>query len=369
MVDLIHINAPSAVPSEVTLAAWHATFGNDGVIAFTQDSECVSSNFQVAHKLSRSRSAIPVNSMDALAEHSLPDDKAHDAFFYVRRVEGDAACVFVRMVLFARELLLREVDEAPVDISRPFLGEIDRALVDLMTCASGKNVGSAPIVEAWETRGSREDVLIRWLRGHQIFAALTQGLILSFKSIANAIRSGQGQEVRRWADLTVSLLRGSGASFVLTGDFSVKDYNDRIRPSMMPPAVPTCLSGLMSIDHRFLVQTIRDMKPALKGLRDQDKARHERIHEELKTVYDRHVFVCERFVGERPSLLTAGSTEKSGPELIKQFKTLRVKPFESQAHTARLHAESRSHPGINYSSSGPAPRPEDTEFKRQPHDL
>jgi hypothetical protein len=123
---------------------------------------------------------------------------------------------------------------------------------------------------------------------------------------------------------------------VLTGDFSVQNYNQSIRPTMMPPISPICLSGLMSVDHRVLVQCIRELKPALKFLHDHERPRHAQIHDELKLVYDRHIFVCERFVGERPSLLTAGSTEKSGPELIEQFKTMRVKPFETAAHAVRV---------------------------------
>ncbi len=95
----------------------------------------------------------------------------------------------------------------------------------------------------------------------------------------------------------------------------------------------------MSVDHRFLVQTMRELMPAFKALHEHEPERHGRLQEELSTVYDRHILVCERFVGERPSLLTARPAKKSGPSLIGQFKTLRMKTFDSSAHVARLHAQ------------------------------
>jgi hypothetical protein len=94
----------------------------------------------------------------------------------------------------------------------------------------------------------------------------------------------------------------------------------------------------MSIDHRCFVQLIGKMKPALRLLREQEPLRHRQISEGMASVYDSHIHVCERFVGDRPSLLTAGRTEKSGPELIEHFKNMRLKPLEATAHAAPVAA-------------------------------
>jgi hypothetical protein len=282
---------------------------------------------------------IPPDPVDPELISGNSDDTAHDAYFHVTRIKGDASTQFIRMALTGRSILLEEIDESPAALAKPLLDLIDRAFADLLSCGLGSAVGHLPSVTTWQSRGDRQEVMPRWIRGHQVFAALTQGLVLSFQSMGRAIRAGDVGQTQIWADLTISLLRGSGASFVLTGDFSVQNYNEFIRPSMMPPASPICLSGLMSVDHRVLVQCIRDLKPALKFLHDHERQRHDQIHEELKVVYDRHIFVCERFVGKRPSLLTAGSTEKSGPELIQQFKTMRLKPFETASHSVRVKAQ------------------------------
>jgi hypothetical protein len=106
---------------------------------------------------------------------------------------------------------------------------------------------------------------------------------------------------------------------------------------MMPPVSETNLSGLMSLDHRVLVQTMRDMKPALLSLHEQEPLLHGRLQQEMATVYDRHIHVCERFVGDLPSLLTAHAAKKSGPSLIEQFKTLRMKAFDAPVHAHRLN--------------------------------
>jgi hypothetical protein len=111
---------------------------------------------------------------------------------------------------------------------------------------------------------------------------------------------------------------------------------------MSPPAAPICLSGLMSVDHRYFVQLIGRMKPALRLLREQEPLRHRQIHDGMASVYDSHIHVCERFVGDRPSLLTAGRTEKSGPELIEHFKRMRLKPFEATVQAAPVAAAASS---------------------------
>ncbi len=335
-VDSIQLLPPKAVPTEAQLHGWCSQhLGSDRRWLLQGWSE-PQTNLIVSVDTVRLLAELPDDPTLESAAPGLGDDAAHDSYFHVARVEGNAAGIFAGMAITARSILLQEVLESPTNISSPFLGQIDIALLDLVGCMCGERAGERAGVASWESPGRRGDVLPRWLRGHQIFAALTQGLLLSFQAMGRAVRAGNSSELQRWADLTISLLRGSGASFVLTGDFSVDDYNISIRPTMMPPVSPICLSGLMSVDHRVLVQCIRDLKPALKYLHDHERQRHDQIHEELKLVYDRHIFVCERFVGERPSLLTAGSTEKSGPELIEQFKTMRVKPFETAGHAARV---------------------------------
>jgi hypothetical protein len=328
--------APHLIPSEEAVAGWAAVTRNPELLLTAAAATGQVTNLKIADQLEQALAALAPSQDVIPALDGQPEDLAHDAYFHVKRIENDPVRAFVRMAFAARLILMLEVDQGPVTIPRSQLGFIDRALADLIACLCGRMVESARYVTDWQTRGTFPQVKPRWIHGHQIFAALTQGLIFSFQSMGHAVRAGNSQNVRRWADLSISLLRGSGAAFVLTGDFTVQDYNEIVRPSMMPPASPICLSGLMSIDHRFLVQTLRDLRPALRSLHEHEKERHDSLLAALSTVYDMHIHVCERFVGDRPSLLTAGRTEKSGPSLIEQFKALRLKTFESSPHASRL---------------------------------
>ncbi len=297
-----------------------------------------------------------------------PDEVAHDTYFRVRRRDGDEAAVFMRSILAARLIFLEEVMEQAVHIDHADLELIDRGFAELLNCLFPGRQRIFPHVTIWHSPNETCSAMGRWVHGHLVFAALSQGLTFSFRSMGEAFSLGRMEEVRKWADLSIQLLDVSGAAFVLTGDFPPGEYENTIRPSMTAPNTPICLSGLMSADHRFMAQTIRDMRPVLKGLAEQEAERHERIAQATSKVYDRHIFVCERFVGARPSLLTAGRTERTGPSLIDQFRTLRLKPFE---HSPRPQCQTRSAPLLQpvnvRSSTKQRKQPmKATAFKRYP---
>lgn len=275
----------------------------------------------VADAIERTLARIP--DMGELAENPAgqPDDLAHDAYFRVKRVNGgNDSTSFLRTILIGRRTLLREVEAGGVNIGADHLECIDQSFADLLSCLVGGEVNGVGHIESWAIPNGPASALRRWVCGHHIFLALTQGLIVSFQSLGRALRAGQSKEVKTWADLSISLLNGSSSTFLLTGDFAPEEYENTIRPSMTPPVAPIGLSGLMSIDHRYMAQIIRDMRPVLNSLADRDPERHERIGRAVSEVYDSHVYVCERFVGERPSLLTEGRTERTGPSLSSSLR-------------------------------------------------
>jgi len=320
---------PREIPTETLVAEWSAR--QDGWGLATLDSVPPNSC-----ALRRMLEILPSAGRPAEARHSETEDLAHDAYFHVRRVEQDAPLVFIRMAVAARLAFHREVEEAPVTIPQDRLEQIDSSLAALLASLLGGGCYGAPTFAETRARGAERHAKVRWVRGHQIFAALTQGLIFAFQSMAREMRAGHSAPVQRWTDLAISLLRGSAAAFELTGDFPVEEYANTIRPSMMPPECPVGLSGLMSIDHRVLAQTIKEMKPALHSLHEHEPARHEALAGALSGVYDSHIHVCEKFVGARPSILTEGRTQRSGPSLIEQFRSLRMKPFEHVTKAPRL---------------------------------
>jgi hypothetical protein len=329
--------APGEIPFERELLEWSLSNALSSQRKLSVSSPATTS--QSAGEIRRLIRALNAADCSAASVSEQSDDVAHDDYFHVSRVHGCASTLFLQMSLEARLCLLQDVMDAPVNVGLSVLEQMDRALVALSTASFTGNHDMGCIAN-WETSGgglTADQAMSRWVRGHQIFAALSQGLIFSFREMARAIKEADEHAIRRWAELSISLLEGSGAAFVFTGDFSIEVYMTAVRPTMMPPEAPINLSGLMSVDHRFLVQTIRDMRPALRALHELEPELHGRIQTELATVYDRHAHVCERFVGEKPSLLTAHSGKKSGPQLIEQFKSLRLKVFEVQAHATRLN--------------------------------
>ena len=275
-----------------------------------------------------------------LVSREAAEDHAHDAFFHVVRVDDEPCAVFVRAVLSSRLILLDEVERDLLASHSADAQDIDQALTEVCVrllgsrapagfphlhhTLDGFTVPSMPDELAYRER----TVLLRWIRGHQIFAVLTQSLVVAYHALAAAVRADDTAAIHAHVGLCLSLLRGSAASLRFTSQFSETAYNDFVRPRMVPPTAALPLSGLMSADHRALVRTMRDMKPAFLALREREPARYEMLHDALADVYDSHIHVCERFVGEQQSLLTAGRTEKSGPDLIRHFKSLRMKVLE-----------------------------------------
>lgn len=339
LINSIDLVFPHAIPSESLIAQWMLQHSSCQEMAGLKNGNAQAvTNSALAQELERVLENLPAAGKLIENPEGQPDDLAHDAYFQVRRVENDEPAVFVRGVLTARLILLKDVGEEAVTISRDQLESIDQAFADLLSCLRGGTVNSATLVTDWRLSDETPHAMKRWVRGHLIFAALTQGLIVSFRALGHALRAGNVDEVRRWSDLSISLLNGSAGAFIFTGDFPPEEYENVIRPSMTPPMSAIGLSGLMSADHRFMAQIMRDMRPALKSLAEQEPERHDRIAAAVSAVYDSHIHVCERFVGPRPSILTAGRTERSGPSLIEQFKTLRLKPFEHPQRALRLTA-------------------------------
>jgi hypothetical protein len=259
------------------------------------------------------------------------DESCHDDYFRIRRTTGSAPFIFVRSIFYANWLLCRDSYDSEFTTPPERLNCVNQALSDLLTSSIGLPTVEKIQVREWRSTGMPCNTMQRWIRGHQLFAVLTQGLVLCFRGVKRAEEAGDLNEVAGFIDLAVSLLRGSAASLEFTGDFPGPDYCNVIRPTMKPPLVPDSFSGLLAADHRYFVQILRDMKPELESINQRDKWQHQRLAQAVSEVYDSHRHVCERFVGGKPSLMMAASSVKSGGEQIETFKRLRLKSFESEA--------------------------------------
>lgn len=336
LTELIDLVTPARIPGDVSLASWWSADVGIRTVPPTgpaHTNQMLLPGMREMHDRLRARVPESRPHPNALSEN----EAAHDDYFHVRRVSGDASAIFLRAVVRARVVLFEEDTAGPSGASLEHAPIVDRALADLYAALTGLPPDAVASAETWTlARDRAHHGHRRWIRGHQIFAVLTQGLIYALRALARAVRAGDTRLACAWADTSISLLRGSGAAFVFAGDFSPETYSEAIRPSMAPPAARIALSGVMSADHRALADTLRDMRPALKSLGEADADRLARLRDALGTVYDRHIHVCERFVGERPSLLTEGRLETSGPDQLRKFKALRLKPLAHRPRTHRL---------------------------------
>ena len=331
--DAFHVLVPDDIPAATQFftipAAVRATFTADLDLGAG-----ARSNVRIAAALEERLLRFAIGSTEESSHRMERNDADHDAYFGVARICGPNAFIYVHMLVRARVLLMREAEEALVTIGTAHLASIDRALHDALTAALGVPASHEIQVLRWRGAATRCDAMRRWVRGHQIFCALTQGLILALRTFRTASADDDMPAANRAFDVAVSLMRGSAAALLLTGDFPPEDYRNLIRPSMMPPYLPESFSGLLSMDHRRFIQTLRECGPALDALRVQDPQRHARLAAATAAVYDKHRFVCDRFVSSGASLRMAPDSHGSAGEQIEKFKHIRLKVFQAKAAAA-----------------------------------
>jgi hypothetical protein len=278
---------------------------------------------EMLHELSLDRAVIVDHDSDE-------GERTHDDFFHIGRVAGDAVEIFFRTAVWANWALLEDLSEAPFTIDTAKLDALDDALRTVQAWVLGVPATSGTRIASWTAASAEYRSARRWIRGHQIFAALTQGLIVAFADLRSALAADDAAAVESAVTFVETMLAGSAAALEFTGDMPPADYAGLIRPQMKPPFVPETFSGLLSSDHRFLIGFLRQIKPFLDMLQQRNPAGHARIKDALGGVYDSHIFVCDRLVGKAPSLMMSAASAKTGPEQLAVFKDLRLKAFSPQ---------------------------------------
>jgi hypothetical protein len=126
--------------------------------------------------------------------------------------------------------------------------------------------------------------------------------------------------------LAADLLLASASAFRFACDFPPEAYRDVIRPSMMPPHVAEGFSGLLSYDHRYLVQLLTRLRPLMAEGEARFPTAHARLTLALERVYDDHKFICARFGGaEAPSLRGRTCSHLSGVEQLETYRRARLR--------------------------------------------
>jgi hypothetical protein len=331
-IPIFHALPPELVPrsrasSEAAEAARRDAAACSGLGARAASAELaaaigrVLADMPVAH----SRTAAPTACPAAGA-----DDVALDSYFGIVRLEGDAPRIFLRSVLQANLILLEEVHEGGSSLDEAELHKLDDALAAVVSHVLALPRDPPARVGSWNRAAARgSDPIRRWIRGHHVFVMLTQGLILALQDVEDALTAGRTGDVAAALDLATMLMEGTAVAFRFTGDFAPMQYRDTVRPTMMPPLAPEGLSGVLSPDHRQLLQVLGRLKPRLKELELSACDGYGRFVTAFRAAYDDHIHVCSRFVGSKePSLLMKAGEEKSAVQQLEYFKRLRMKVFQ-----------------------------------------
>lgn len=330
-VALLILPDPDLVPSIDDIAAMLTDDVRDACLAELHAAHPKSTRVEAVlrHALP-SRPARAQSRIRFMVETGQPADPAtHDEFFRIGRSKDHAPATFILGLFKALDILRGDLESTPTTLDAGRLQSLAGAFGKTLALALGNDgiaetfCWKAPKVPATDDYSVR-----RWVRGHQLFACLSQGLLFAFQALGEADRAARPQDVRKAASLIAALLEASACSLELTGDFPEALYSQSIRVSMESPFLPTGFSGLLSDDHRQLVLRMKLLRPVIERLRDQQHDLHALIFEKLNAVYASHKHVCARFVGPaQSSLLMSQSSSRSAVEQIERFRQMRVRSW------------------------------------------
>jgi hypothetical protein len=267
------------------------------------------------------RTALSLMPQGAVAT-DLPVDP-HDAYFHLSRTGACPEVAYLRGLVAALEVFLSDcADEDEVGD----YAAIGDALIELWMTALGVAAAPRPMRVAVAMKARAPDPLRRWLRGHHVFAAITQGLIRTLHGFEHSGVPQDRDTTEAHLGRITRLYHASAAAFRFTADFHPEVYTEVIRPSMSEPHVPPGFSGSMSLDHGELVAFLSRLRQPLAAARALCPETYAGMSAALAQVYDDHRWVCERFAGTQgPSLRTDRLCgDNAAVHMIDRFKARRL---------------------------------------------
>jgi len=155
----------------------------------------------------------------------------------------------------------------------------------------------------------------RWITGHHLFIVFIQGIVLSLSRLQIYLQQGNLIAAKKELQDTSALLSASGSSMKLAADFPQAQYMDVIRPSM-----PDFFSGLDMIDHKNMVQQMRQITPYLQHIPLELHKARAKFYQSVAQAYDSHIYVCDKFVQDEHSLrvISSKTTAKKTLLIIKK---------------------------------------------------
>ena len=150
---------------------------------------------------------------------------------------------------------------------------------------------------------------IIWKGFHWSFFINIQGLIISMLRFEKFMTMEKIQLARIELKTAANLMFAAAASMELAGEFSREEYEQYIRPTMMPPKVQSDdFSGLMFWDHAYLMTIWKTIQPRFKTMTIALKSEQDEFVLAYMALSKSHKRVCSKFGGDEIGSLRSQNT-------------------------------------------------------------
>ena len=163
-----------------------------------------------------------------------------------------------------------------------------------------------------------------WQGFHWSFFIYVQGLIIAMLRFEKYTISNNVTAAKTELNTAAQLMLSAAASMELAGGFSREEYNQYIRPTMMPPKVKSeDFSGLMFWDHAYLMMVWKKIQPFFKNMPQVLQAEQDEFIAAYQVLSQSHKHVCSKFGGDEITSLRG--SKATAIETLNKFERNRQK--------------------------------------------
>jgi hypothetical protein len=175
------------------------------------------------------------------------------------------------------------------------------------------------------------DSLSIWKKYHWIFFVFIQGNILALLHLKKEMRKENIVQAGTILKSMSKLMLASGASMLFAGASQPHEYENEIRPTMMPPHVNSPdFSGIMSYDHAYLINLWNKEKSLFKLIPPILQPVYEEFLEAHKFLALAHKFVCHKYGGNQTGSLR--ESKVNALEILEKINDSRRKLIINSDH-------------------------------------
>jgi hypothetical protein len=209
----------------------------------------------------------------------------------------------------------------------------------LIRLAPGSNHGSAPQPTGYSSghpalRDPGCDELTRWIITHHLYFVLNLAAADTVSRAITALTDGERDVALGALHEAVLYVRGFTAAMVHSGDMSAACYDEKVRPTMQPPAVPVALTGRTQPEHRAFRKAMRALATVSPESFDMlaatdlelAVARDALLEADLQDI-ERHIIVAAALVGNDSSIVRTGESAESAIAVLRTMRHTRAESY------------------------------------------